>query len=89
MCSTQCEAPVIPGRSFLEPTRYHTQTLAVGLVASGARRTRSPFPKVSDRTFGRRTPDLRIERAPALFAYNAPPGGVFVREGHLQLRHNR
>jgi len=33
MCSTQWEAPVIPGHSFFEPTRYHTQTLTVGLDA--------------------------------------------------------
>ncbi len=54
MCSTQWEAPVIPGRSFFEPTRYQTQTLAVGLPSIGASNTESPFPKRNRSTRGPR-----------------------------------
>ena len=89
MCSTQCEAPVMPGHSFLEPTRYHTQTLTVGLVGSGASSTRNPFASVRDRSLGRWTPERDIEVAPALVAYNARPGRARGRGGRPPVRHNR
>jgi hypothetical protein len=60
MCSTQWDAPVIPGHSFFEPTRYQTQTLAVGLALAGASTTLSPFVSVNNRSGGRGTPELTI-----------------------------
>ncbi|MCI4367059.1 MAG: hypothetical protein L3K08_04855 [Thermoplasmata archaeon] len=56
MCSTQWEAPVTPGHSFFAPTRYQTQTLAVGLPGSGASSTFRPFGR--ENRSGRRNAEL-------------------------------
>jgi geranylgeranylglycerol-phosphate geranylgeranyltransferase len=60
----------MPGRSFLDPIRYQTQTLAVGLRASGASKTRSPFSRRNDRTFGA-APFARGTPGRILVPYNA------------------
>jgi hypothetical protein len=44
----------MPGRSFFDPTRYHTQTLTVGLAGIGATWTESPFASAREWTAGRR-----------------------------------
>src|SRR5215207_7661005 len=41
MCSTQCDSPVFPGRSFRLPTRYHVQMETIGAVWSSLRMTPS------------------------------------------------
>jgi hypothetical protein len=43
MCSTQCDNPVTPGRSYLDPTLYHIQLLMMGAVCISFRWTVSPF----------------------------------------------
>src|SRR5512142_422818 len=43
MCSHQCEIPVWPDGSSLEPTRYHTQELISGAVWISFKSTFNPF----------------------------------------------
>jgi hypothetical protein len=43
MCSTQWEAPVIPGTSLREPTRYQIQWLMIGAVWISFNKTNKPF----------------------------------------------
>src|SRR5579863_5861955 len=97
MCSTQCEAPVMPGRSLREPTRYQTQTLAVGLSRKGASTTRSPFARVNERVRGRLREIPAIDFAPASEEDNVDSSGSLVQTpgrrrglgGPPQLGHNR
>src|SRR5262249_47883135 len=46
MCSTQCETPVRPGRSSLEPTLYQHHTEARGAVCSSCTMTFRPLSSV-------------------------------------------
>src|SRR3954471_13285890 len=46
MCSTQCETPVRPGRSSLEPTLYQHHTEASGAVCSSCTMTLRPLSSV-------------------------------------------
>src|SRR4030095_14165782 len=46
MCSTQCETPVRPGRSSLEPTLYQHHTEASGAVCSSCTMTFRPLSSV-------------------------------------------
>src|SRR5437870_13777328 len=46
MCSTQCDTPVSPGRSSLEPTLYQHHTDASGAVCSSCIRTLRPLSSV-------------------------------------------
>src|SRR5215467_9579926 len=46
MCSTQCETPVRPGRSSLEPTLYQHHTEARGAVCSSWTMTLRPLSSV-------------------------------------------
>ncbi len=73
MCSTQCDAPVIPGCSFLEPTVYQTQTLAVGLSCIGAKTTLRPLERVNERVVGRAPAFATIARDPSFTIDNVPP----------------
>src|SRR6266540_6179343 len=50
MCSTQCEAPVIPGPSSREPTRYQHHTDASGAVWISLTTTFRPLERYSNRT---------------------------------------
>ena len=47
MCSTKCEAPVRPGPSSFEPTRYQHHTEAMGAVLSSRTKTVSPLSRVA------------------------------------------
>src|SRR5436190_1532706 len=49
MCSTQCETPVRPGRSSLEPTLYQHHTEASGAVCSSWMSTFNPLSSVVER----------------------------------------
>src|SRR2546428_6302216 len=46
MCSTQCETPVRPGRSSLDPTLYQHHTDASGAVCSSCTSTFNPLSSV-------------------------------------------
>src|SRR6266568_1246180 len=46
MCSTQCDTPVRPGRSSLEPTLYQHHTDASGAVCSSWMSTFKPLSSV-------------------------------------------
>ena len=50
MCSTQCDAPVRPGPSSFDPTRYQHQTETSGAVRTSCTTTRRPLASVSDRS---------------------------------------
>src|SRR5262245_36111799 len=50
MCSTQCEAPVRPGRSSRQPTPYQHQTDTSGAVWIGLTRIFSPLSRYASRT---------------------------------------
>src|SRR5215203_660202 len=50
MCSTQCDTPVRPGRSSLEPTLYQHQTDASGAVWISWTRTVRPLSSITWRT---------------------------------------
>src|ERR1051325_5253356 len=43
MCSNRWANPVLPGRSFAEPTWYHTLTATIGAASSGDSVTNNPF----------------------------------------------
>jgi hypothetical protein len=47
MCSKKCESPVIPGRSFREPTRKNVYIARFGIEWSGQSTTRMPLASVS------------------------------------------
>src|SRR4051794_22201897 len=49
MCSTQCDTPVRPVDSFLEPTLYQHQTDASGAVCTSSMSTLRPLSRTIDR----------------------------------------
>src|ERR1017187_1822808 len=46
-CSNRCANPVLPGRSFFEPTWYQTLTATMGALWSSGTTSVSPFPRTN------------------------------------------
>jgi len=46
MCSKKCANPVRPGRSFLDPTWYHTWRCTIGVEWSSRKTTVKPLGSV-------------------------------------------